>query len=381
MQDQQVKPGEITYNTLIHACVKAKQPETALEIFEDMQEQGLEGDSITYNSLISALERSEQPKRALEVFQSMLQNGLTPNYCTYAALFFDGEDRVQPKFALDVFQNMLNEGALPNSVAYEAIVSRIDATNPWHNHSPRAIAKALRGTDGSDGSDDTWSTTSINFDEMVNACEQSDLTMHAVDLAKAVMPHELVSRGHSNRIADVIAYNALISACTSGNQPQNILKVFQVMREQGVAPDAITYEALMKFFEGNLPRWVAESFLEMKQQGIVPDGGTCNDMSISESESEGEWQTVKGRKKKNKAFSYKGVQVDGIHVPSKTSHQTFSFPLASRVHLSFTPSPEICIFSLALIGLFTGCGIIGRLCRSTLKADKEPLLASSTLDL
>ena len=46
-------------------------------------------------------------------------------------------------------------------------------------------------------------------------------------------------------LINIITYNALISACDKGRQPEQALEVFETMREQVVLPDVITYSALI----------------------------------------------------------------------------------------------------------------------------------------
>ena len=57
MQRQGLVPSAITYDALISACEKGKQPERALELFEAMQRQGVVADKITYKALMSACEK------------------------------------------------------------------------------------------------------------------------------------------------------------------------------------------------------------------------------------------------------------------------------------------------------------------------------------
>ena len=64
-------PKVITYNALISACEKGKQPERVMELFEAMNHKGVVPDVITYSAVISACEKGKQPERALEVFQAM----------------------------------------------------------------------------------------------------------------------------------------------------------------------------------------------------------------------------------------------------------------------------------------------------------------------
>ena len=68
---QYVVPDVVTYNALMNACEKGKQPEQALEFFEVMQRHGVAPNMITYNALISTCGKSFQPKQALEVSQAM----------------------------------------------------------------------------------------------------------------------------------------------------------------------------------------------------------------------------------------------------------------------------------------------------------------------
>ena len=44
---------------------------------------------------------------------------------------------------------------------------------------------------------------------------------------------------------DVITYNALISTCQKGKQPERVLELFETMKRQGVVPEVITYNALI----------------------------------------------------------------------------------------------------------------------------------------
>ena len=41
-----------------------------------------------------------------------------------------------------------------------------------------------------------------------------------------------------------VTYNALISACEKGKQPEQAMEVFKAMRQQGVAPNVIPESAL-----------------------------------------------------------------------------------------------------------------------------------------
>ena len=53
-------------------------------------------------------------------------------------------------------------------------------------------------------------------------------------------------------VPNVITYNALISACEKGKQPERALELFEALQQQGVLPNVITYGALAPEHEGKL---------------------------------------------------------------------------------------------------------------------------------
>ena len=52
-------PDEITYNALISACEKGKQPEQAIKLMAAMEQQDVVPSVITYDALISACEKGK----------------------------------------------------------------------------------------------------------------------------------------------------------------------------------------------------------------------------------------------------------------------------------------------------------------------------------
>ena len=60
---------------------------------------------------------------------------------------------------------------------------------------------------------------------------------------------------------DAITYSALISACEKGKQPGRALELFETMQRQGVVPNSITYSALISACEkGKQPGRALEFF-------------------------------------------------------------------------------------------------------------------------
>jgi len=80
-------PNVITYNALISACGKGKQPERALELFEAMQRQGLVPNVITSNALMCASEGSHLWELALDLPFRMQQHEVMLDEITHLLVF------------------------------------------------------------------------------------------------------------------------------------------------------------------------------------------------------------------------------------------------------------------------------------------------------
>jgi len=71
-------------------------------------------------------------------------------------------------------------------------------------------------------------------------------------------------------LPNLITYNAAISACEKGRQPQQALKLLQEMHLRGLEPDLITCNALVRTYEGvNEAQQAAEALIQ--RQGLVPN--------------------------------------------------------------------------------------------------------------
>ena len=76
---------------------------------------------------------------------------------------------------------------------------------------------------------------------------------------------------------EVITYNATISACAKGHQPERALERLAEMQGRGLDPNVITYSAAISACEkGQQPERALELLAEMQGQGLKPDVITYN---------------------------------------------------------------------------------------------------------
>ena len=95
-------------------------------------------------------------------------------------------------------------------------------------------------------------------------------------------------------LSDVITYNALISACEKGNQPQQALQLFEAMRQQGMLPDVITHSVLISTCEKRKQLERAPA-LRGDEAARLPDVITYNAL-ISACESQSKHQLFEAMK-------------------------------------------------------------------------------------
>jgi len=65
MKQSLLKPNEVTYNSLIDACVRANRMTLAWSFLDEMQTEGLSPDNFTYSTLIKGI-RGEESLQELD---------------------------------------------------------------------------------------------------------------------------------------------------------------------------------------------------------------------------------------------------------------------------------------------------------------------------
>eukprot|EP01117_Protostelium_nocturnum_P016897 TRINITY_DN6772_c0_g1_i2.p1 TRINITY_DN6772_c0_g1~~TRINITY_DN6772_c0_g1_i2.p1 ORF type:complete len:706 (+),score=178.47 TRINITY_DN6772_c0_g1_i2:269-2119(+) len=80
MRDYGVEPNIYHYNSLINVCAKARAPEEALKIFQNMKRMSdIKPDWVTYGALINVLAKNGNIHRAQQILKMAVQAGYTAN--------------------------------------------------------------------------------------------------------------------------------------------------------------------------------------------------------------------------------------------------------------------------------------------------------------
>jgi pentatricopeptide repeat protein len=198
-------PDVITYSALISACEKCGQADKAFEVFDDMAKANVQPNAFTYSALISACEKEGRIEEALRVLTVMTDSGVAPNVVTYGALLSVCKQRGDAETAMSLFRKMKRSGLTPNVITYTTLIA-------------------------------TLSTKGDRYADALEVFEE----MH--QFAPAV---------------DVIAYNAMISACGKSDAVDKAFKMAVTTFQYGDYPPSLLTEDLFSWNSWNiLPDWI-----------------------------------------------------------------------------------------------------------------------------
>jgi pentatricopeptide repeat protein len=194
MSDEGITPNLVTLNTLLDAFARAGRMEKAAEIMGKIQtHSNMQPDRITYSTMIKGFCLQGQVDKAIKVMDSMHKHRLHPDPIIYNTIL-DGCVAAD-QFALcdQLFERMQSEGVKPSNFTLTVMIKRF-------------------GREGN----------------LNKACECAN-----------TFPEKFGFK------INVHALTCLISACLANRQLGRALKVFERMRTEGPAPDAMAYDKLI----------------------------------------------------------------------------------------------------------------------------------------
>ena len=113
MQSRGFEPNVIAFNVAISACEKGKQSERALELLDEMQARGLQPDVISFSAAISACEKGGQWERALALLDETPSRGVAPDVIIYSAAISACEACGERETAARLYADAVERELLP----------------------------------------------------------------------------------------------------------------------------------------------------------------------------------------------------------------------------------------------------------------------------
>ncbi|CAK0790023.1 unnamed protein product, partial [Prorocentrum cordatum] len=120
--DEPLRPSVHAYAVVIATCAKAKRPEEAQQLLEEMLELGMEPDTQTYTALVKAFARTGKMEFATQALKEMRQRNIEPGISTFLHVLRSCEEEGKWVVAFQVFEELLQAGILPDRKVFNTLM-------------------------------------------------------------------------------------------------------------------------------------------------------------------------------------------------------------------------------------------------------------------
>lgn len=265
-----LQPSSVTYNTMIHACIRGRNLQMAKSLMQEAETTGAGLDAWSYTTLIKGYVEQGDMKNAMTVFDDMQIAGKKPTYITYS-IIIDGFVRSgQLVTARSMLDRMVEARERPTAVTFNTLLRGYST-----DKKPGALHQALLLLD------DMVSYHVVpeidTFNTLMSAAVDADDLRLAVDIFKRVEKASLRPDGVTytillqayaklgrvidavatfeklsldpNAIMDIAAYNAMVDAFARGGDMEAAEKMLEraceFARHLGKPPPVEAYGAVV----------------------------------------------------------------------------------------------------------------------------------------
>ena len=229
LEASELQPDVACFNAVMRACQSTGQMEQVRWCVTRMKAHGVRPDSLilqvanrSFSMAISAHEKAGRWSQALSLLSEMTDACVTPDVVTFNAAVSACHKGGQWERAVSLLDQMRDAGVSPDAITYNAAISTCGKGGKWER--ALSLLEEMRGAG--------VAATVISFNAAASACEKAGKWERAVLLLE-----DMRSAGID---PDVRTYNAAISACGKGGQWQQSLLLLRQMDGTGVRPHAIS---------------------------------------------------------------------------------------------------------------------------------------------
>ncbi|KAJ0763846.1 putative tetratricopeptide-like helical domain superfamily [Helianthus annuus] len=302
-----VHPDAYSYNILINGLCLAGSIEDALKFTYDMDKHGVEPDATTYNTISKGFRVLGKINGALKSIQQMLTKGLTlnPNSITYTLLICGNCQAGKVDESLILRDEMLSRGYQLNYVSYSVLVSSLCKIGRVDEALFLLYEMEIVGLKPDDvmysiiihglcKRGDLQRAIQVYIEMRTKTVFPNVFAQRAIllglcgrgSLTEARMYFDMLTDNDGNR--DIILYNIMIDKYAKlgmidetlrlynrivekAGQLTKAMRLFDNVRDHGLAPTAITYTTLMNFLceNGNIKE-MFDLMREMEASDVEP---------------------------------------------------------------------------------------------------------------
>lgn len=229
-----LKPNEITFNTIIDALIKMNKIQNAFDYFEEMQNEfKIKPDIYTYSSLVKGIKNpecyleGENLQRIVKILDQIKENNLAKGdeilfNCVIDACFKSGDYQK----AVQIYQDMLDNEIKPSAITYGIMIKGYGQF--------KCLDHAMKIYE-------IMKEENINFNEITLGC-LVDACIKCGNLNKALTIIEEQKKIQMN----TIIYTTLLKGFTKERNLNKALETFSIMKSSNeMKPNIITYNSLL----------------------------------------------------------------------------------------------------------------------------------------
>merc|ERR1719160_1781200 len=291
-----LSPNQITYNSLVNACVSRGDTSLAWKYVSLMKLDGIPLDNFTCSIMMKGLKHSTNREDVDQTLNLIEQSAVVPDEVLVNTLLeacIRLKDVGRLTSALRAFRS---QGTVPSEHAYATVLKA-------YGHA-RALPDVM--ATWSDMLDRKVRPTEATFAAMVDACVANGAMDEAIRVfaeMKTTIPdfatpastyhtliRVLVQRKQQGKAMEIYedmreskvqpnlaTFNALIDVCARNGNVEKAGQLFRDMCTLGVTPDVITYSTVIKGYciQGDLEQ-ALQLFSLMRKRGVMPDAVLFN---------------------------------------------------------------------------------------------------------
>eukprot|EP00929_Paragymnodinium_shiwhaense_P000527 TRINITY_DN100767_c0_g1_i1.p1 TRINITY_DN100767_c0_g1~~TRINITY_DN100767_c0_g1_i1.p1 ORF type:complete len:651 (+),score=164.41 TRINITY_DN100767_c0_g1_i1:67-2019(+) len=227
-----VEPDDITFGSLLAACLADEAVETAKKIIHSLTSNGRQLDGSTCAVFVKGLVRAKSVDKAFTFYQEVQQNQavLQLDIITYSILIKALVDQFEVEKALSLVADMKRAGHKVDDIILTHLLEGF-----------RHLGKVESGVE--------------LFEETVKAgVVPSEYTLMALmKLLSHCGEHEQAlqilgcwAKKYSKKKPSVLAFTCVLASCIRSRKPELGWQTYELMTEQGVAPDAMAVSTLLR---------------------------------------------------------------------------------------------------------------------------------------
>merc|ERR1719155_91188 len=284
----------VSYNTLLKAYLKQGQIVKARKLLGEMAENNIQANQVTYNEMLNALVTVKDRKEMWALVREMNAMGMRPNSVTCSIILksltsHSAPDDVRQAMALiDNLHEDMDEVLFASVIEACVRVGQLDLlssklqqyasfgglaglTAPTYGSMIKAYGRAK----DIERVRELWgemrrrhvTPTSITLGCMVDALVSNGLPDEAFELVR-----EIREESEFADILNTVIYSTLLKGFSQGRQPDRVQKVFEEMKQMGIACNTVSYNTMLdaNAMTGRMDR-ADELFREMQASGVSPD--------------------------------------------------------------------------------------------------------------